>query len=84
MTGEHNKLKRKRHPMPDYIRQAMEDSGVMQEYLERPAYQRNDYIGWIERAKRQETRERRLQQMLNELREGGLYMKMSHPPSARK
>ena len=36
-------------------------------YGVRPPYQRNDYIGWITRAKRKETRRRRLDQMLDEL-----------------
>lgn len=49
----------------------------------RPAYQQNDYIGWITRAKRQETKEKRLRQMLEELEIGGVYMNMEHPPSAK-
>lgn len=70
--------------MPDYIKQALDEYDVMKDYLERPAYQRNDYIGWIERAKRQETKEKRLAQMLDELKVGGIYMKMKHPASAKK
>jgi len=77
-------MKRERHPMPDYIKQALEENDVMEEYFERPAYQQNDYIGWIERAKRQETKEKRLAQMLDELMIGGVYMKMGHPASAKK
>ncbi len=49
------------------------------DYESRPAYQQNDYIGWIERAKRQETKEKRLQQMVDELKAGDVYMKMKHP-----
>ena len=41
-----------------------------------PAFQRNDYLGWIARAKRPETRAKRLAQMLDELRDGTTYMKM--------
>ena len=48
------------------------------DYESRPAYQQNDYIGWIERAKRQETKEKRLQQMVDELKAGDVYMKMKH------
>ena len=42
----------------------------------RPPYQRNDYLGWIARAKRPETRETRVVQMLDELAGGTRYMKM--------
>tara|TARA_B100001245_G_C22515934_1_gene260348 strand:+ start:333 stop:512 length:180 start_codon:yes stop_codon:yes gene_type:complete len=52
---------------------------VASDYESRPAYQQNDYIGWIERAKRQETKEKRLQQMVDELKAGDVYMKMKHP-----
>ena len=49
----------------------------MDAYRARPPYQRNDYLGWIDRAKRPETKERRLGQMLAELEQGDLYMKMA-------
>jgi Bacteriocin-protection, YdeI or OmpD-Associated len=42
------------------------------------AYQQNDYIGWITRAKQQATREKRLQQMLDELATGDRYMHIQH------
>ena len=44
MAVDYSKLKRIRHTMPDTIRLALEDQGVMQAYEERPAYQQNDYI----------------------------------------
>ena len=50
----------------------------------RPNYQRNDYIGWIDRARTVQTRKKRIAQMLDELRRGGIYMKMRHPASAPK
>jgi len=53
-------------------------------YKDRPAYQQNDYIGWISRAKRQETKDKRLSQMLDELEAGGIYMNMKHTASAKK
>ncbi len=70
--------------MPSCIKKALDMNDVMQDYMSRPAYQRNDYIGWIERAKRNETKQKRLKQMLNELNIGGIYMKMKHPASAKK
>ena len=69
--------------MPQFVEDALVSSQLMDAYAARPAYQQNDYIGWIERAKRPETRQKRLAQMLDELRRGGVYMKMDHPPSRR-
>jgi uncharacterized protein YdeI (YjbR/CyaY-like superfamily) len=62
--------------MPDVIRTALENAGFSDEYLDRPPYQHNDYLSWITRAKRQDTQNRRLAQMLDELRRGDVYMKM--------
>lgn len=62
--------------MPEDVTRRLEESGQADAYLERPAYQQNDYIGWITRAKRPATREKRLSQMLDELKEGHLYMNM--------
>lgn len=69
--------------MPDDVRAELEERGVMELYQERPIYQRNDYLAWIGRAARLETRRKRTEQMLDELEHGGVYMKMDHPPSRR-
>ena len=69
-------LTRTRHKMPDDIRQALIDRGLMDAYYTRPDYQQNDYIGWIIRAKRDATKQTRLNQMLDELESGDRYMKM--------
>ena len=69
-------LTRPRHKMPDYIREALRERALMDAYHERPDYQQNDYIAWITRAKREETRHKRLNQMLEELKGGKLYMNM--------
>jgi len=69
--------RRPRHPMPDFVRDALEEHGLREAYDARPPYQRNDYVGWIARAKREDTRQRRLAQMLDELRCGDVYMKMA-------
>ncbi len=71
-------LKRPRYPMPDFVKEALVERGLMATYQARPAYQQNDYIGWIMRAKRQETIEKRLAQMLDELESGDKYMKMPY------
>lgn len=67
-------LKRDLHPMPDYIQQALAEHDLMLRYLQRPPYQRNDYVGWITRGKREETRQKRLNIMLAELESGDGYM----------
>jgi predicted unusual protein kinase regulating ubiquinone biosynthesis (AarF/ABC1/UbiB family) len=83
MAEKKTGLKRQRHPMPRFVKEALEESGLMDEYKKRPAYQLNDYIGWINRAKLQQTKEQRLRQMLEELELGGVYMKMKHVPSKK-
>ena len=62
------------------VETALLRSGLMEAYHARPAFQQNDYQGWINRAKRPETKERRLQQMLAELERGDVYMKMDWRP----
>lgn len=70
------RLKRARHPMPDFVEHALRERGLMDAYSNRPAYQQNDYVGWIARAKLEATRQKRLEQMLAELEHGGKYMNM--------
>ncbi len=76
-------LSRPIHPMPDFVEKALEDNGLMELYHSRPPYQQNDYIGWINRAVRQETRLKRLNQMIEELKEGDVYMKMKYNPKSK-
>jgi predicted GIY-YIG superfamily endonuclease len=70
--------RRPRYPMPDFILKSLDDRGLVAPYKSRPPYQQNDYIGWITRAKREETRLKRLNQMLAELEEGQHYMGMAY------
>ncbi|MBI3150605.1 MAG: YdeI/OmpD-associated family protein [Chloroflexi bacterium] len=62
--------------MPDFFRDALTTHGLMEAYLARPPYQQNDYIGWVTRARLEATRQKRLNQMLEELKKGGVYMRM--------
>jgi uncharacterized Zn finger protein len=68
------RLTRPIHPMPEFVKDALTQRGLMEAYLSRPPYQRNDYIGWISRAKQAKTQEKRLAQMLDELAAGDSYM----------
>ncbi len=70
--------------MPDDVAQDLDERGVADDYSARPYYQRNDYLAWIDRAKRVETRRKRIEQMLDELDAGGIYMGMDHPPSRKE
>ena len=72
----HENLTRRIQPIPGFVRDALKARGLVRKYEERPAYQRNDYLLWINTAKAQSTRQRRLNQMLDELESGGVYMKM--------
>lgn len=74
------KLKRPLNPMPDFIRTALEERGLMDAYLARPDYQRNDWLGWIARGKQEKTQRKRLLSMLQELEQGHGYMGMIWRP----
>ena len=69
--------------MPDFVRMALKASGLDDRYGERPWYQRNDYLGWINNAKRDATKQKRLDQMLRELESGDVYMKMRWRPGKK-
>ena len=71
---------RPRYEMPTFLRVALNGRGLMAAYRAHPPYQQNDYIGWIMRAKLETTRQKRLNQMLDELEKGGVYMKMKWKP----
>ena len=71
---------RPRYEMPTFLRVALNGRGLMDAYRARPPYQQNDYIGWIMRAKLETTRQKRLNQMLDELEKGGVCMKMKWKP----
>jgi uncharacterized protein YdeI (YjbR/CyaY-like superfamily) len=68
------------HQMPDFVRKALVDHDLMDAYHARPPYQQNDYLGWIARSKQETTKRKRLNQMINELKTGKSYMKMSWKP----
>jgi uncharacterized protein YdeI (YjbR/CyaY-like superfamily) len=64
--------------MPADVASALQNAGLMGAYRARPDYQQNDYLGWISRAKKPETRAKRLAQMLEELAGGAKYMNMAY------
>lgn len=64
--------------MPTFMQEALALRGLTDAYAARPPYQRNDYIGWIMRAKLPATQQKRLAQMLDELDAGDRYMNMPY------
>lgn len=76
MKKDWSKLKRKKLNMPAFVRRAIINHDVMSLYKQRPPYQQNDYIMWINKAVKEETKTKRLNQMIEELKDGELYMKM--------
>ena len=79
-TTDYSRLKRPRHPIPQFVMEALVTTKLRSAYFERPAYQQNDYIGWITQARQEKTKQKRLLQMLDELKGGRLYMKMKYQP----
>ena len=69
-------LKRPKQQMPALVNDALKTHGLEQAYKDRPPYQRNDYLWWINGAKQDTTKARRLSKMLDELRQGHGYMGM--------
>lgn len=76
-------LKRTVYEMPEFIASALREHDVVEAYEARPPYQRNDYVGWITRAKLEPTKLKRLNQMVAELKSGKLYMNMQYRPKQR-
>lgn len=81
MTGDFFRLRRKLNLMPADVKQRLLELSLWDAYEQRPAYQQNDYLGWIARARRPETRQKYLEQMLEELTAGDSYMRMRWLPS---
>jgi bacteriocin resistance YdeI/OmpD-like protein len=62
-----------KQPMPGNVRSALEKRNLMDAYLARPAYQKDDYLKWIALAVGPAAKQKRLDQMLDELDKGGLF-----------
>ncbi len=74
-------MARPREPMPQDVAEALEAQALRAAYDARPPYQRNDWLIWINAAKRAETRSKRISEMLAELRAGEGYMGMAWRPA---
>lgn len=75
-SPDSSNLKRPIQPMPESVATALRDHLLEGVWSQRPAYQRNDYLSWINRAVRNATKTKRLEQILHELEAGDVYMGM--------
>jgi hypothetical protein len=62
-----------KQPLPGNVRAALEKRNLMDAYLARPAYQKDDYLKWIAVAAGPSAKQKRLDQMLDELEKGGVF-----------
>jgi Bacteriocin-protection, YdeI or OmpD-Associated len=59
--------------MPGNVRDALTKRKLMDAFRARPDYQQNDYLKWLATANGVATKQQRLDQMLDELQNGGLF-----------
>lgn len=59
--------------MPGNVRVALEKRKLMDAYLARPEYQKGDYLKWISLAAGPAEKQKRLDQMLEELEKGDAF-----------
>jgi len=71
-----SRMTRRVHDIPDYVAAVLDENALWERCRARPPYRQNDYIGWITRRKREETRAKRRGAMPGELRAGSGYMGM--------
>lgn len=63
------------NPLPSDVKRLLKQAVLLDHFHQRPPYQRRDYINWLAQAKRPETRAKRIETMIDDLR-SGRYMKM--------
>jgi hypothetical protein len=60
-------------PMPGNVKTALAKRELTDAFRARPDYQQNDYLKWIATAVGPQAKDKRLQQMLDELAAGNLF-----------
>jgi hypothetical protein len=66
----------KKFDLPKIHADLLKKEGLYDIFLKRPFYQQSGWIRWIDSAKQEVTKQKRANQMLDELRTGNTYMKM--------
>ena len=69
-------------PMAGNVRGALAKRNLTDAFRARPDYQQNDYLKWIALAVGPAAKDKRLQQMLEELEKGGLFKGEAWTPPA--
>ena len=69
-----------RQPMPGNVRAALEKRKLMEAYEARPQYQRDEYLKWVALAAGPQAKQKRLDQMLDELEKGGVFKGEPYTP----
>jgi len=71
--------------MPGFVRSALVARELLDAYETRPEYQKTEYLKWIEKAPLMTGKRKRLDQMLDELDKGKVYMgkPWSPPPPVK-
>ncbi len=75
-SAEGRRRTRPGHPTPASVHHALKAPGLSEAYAARRPYERNDTLGWKGRAARPSTRQRRWEQMPDEVTHGKIRMRM--------
>lgn len=59
--------KERKYVVPAHIEKALADAGVLEEYLKQPDYLKREQVIFVEIAKKQETKENRLNKLIKKL-----------------
>ena len=59
--------------MPGFVRSALSARSLTEAYRDRPKYQQDEYLNWINGAKLNDAKRVRMNQMLDELEKGGVF-----------
>jgi uncharacterized protein YdeI (YjbR/CyaY-like superfamily) len=70
-------------PMPGNVRAALAKRKLADAYEARPDYQRQEYLKWIATAAGPAEKQKRLDQMLDEIEKGGLFKGEAWTPPAK-
>ena len=80
MSKDYSKLKRPKPAMPGFVKKALQKRDLLKAYEKRPDYQQDGYLEWINEVKNQEIITQRLNQMLDELGQGNIFMQEEYKP----
>jgi hypothetical protein len=79
-----SRLTRVLKKMPVSVRQALAKAGLAAAYRARPAYRQNDCPSWIRCAKLPQTKHKRLEEILEDLRRGDWTIGMAYREGKEK